>query len=176
MYSETQVNDIWTNLAEVAWVEFSIQQKIHHLMKHNRITLKHIIEILKNFWLPIQVCGLDWFSAIVFILPSFCSPTFRAISHLWMVSRKKLIVCFRGKWTKRPIVFAQILFPRGRLKIVFCCIYSVRFPIFQYVCPRPRWDFGNMEMPEDSIDYLTLYVPAHIWKGFAWHDVIGNVF
>ena len=69
---------------------------------------------------------------------------------LWWVGNQTSTKKLLHKWC-----FAE------RLKIVFCCIYSVGFPIFQYVCSR--WDFGNMEMPQ-----LTSFSAS------ACHHVIGG--
>ena len=59
--------------------------------------------------------------------------------------KSSLFVWWVGNQTSTKKLLHKWCFAE-RLKIVFCCIYSVGFPIFQYVCSR--WDFGNMEMPQ----------------------------
>ena len=87
----------------------------------------------------------------------------------WCHERSSLFV-FRRKWTHNPKLFVQMLFPRERLKIVFCCIYSVGFPIFQYVCQHAP--DGILEIWKCLKTQSTTYVPAHIWKWFAWQNVL----
>ena len=59
--------------------------------------------------------------------------------------KSSLFVWWVGNQTSTKKLLHKWCFAE-RLKIVFCCIYSVGFPIFQYVCSR--WDFGNMEMSQ----------------------------
>ena len=76
--------------------------------------------------------------------------------------------CLFGGWETKPAPrsFCTSCFAE-RLKIVFCCIYSVGFPIFQYVCSR--WDFGNIwKCPSwlhSQHQYVTMWLVVPDFKG-----------
>ena len=100
---------------------------------------------------------VDWIDFLQLFLYCRRSALLRLgpLGHLWMVSRKKLIVCFSWKMNQQSKTFCtNVIFQREKENCLL--LYLLRrisnFPICLPACPR--WDFGNMEMPGDSIDYI----------------------